>query len=100
MIEDRLILDAVRRLLEGFRPQRIILFGSQARGTADSRSDVALLVVCSIQGSGRALHLARPGLNSWLSCLLSQWTENLFQADLGGPNIHILEQRPALQVFC
>ena len=61
MIEDRLILDAVRRLLEGFRPQRIIVFGSQARGTADSRSDVALLVVCSIQGSGRALHLARPG---------------------------------------
>jgi predicted nucleotidyltransferase len=58
MIEDRLILEAVRRLLEGFRPQRIILFGSQARGTAASRSDVDLLVVCSIQGSRRALMVA------------------------------------------
>jgi predicted nucleotidyltransferase len=37
--------------VEKFHPQRIILFGSQARGTADERSDVDLLVVCSFEGS-------------------------------------------------
>lgn len=40
------ILSQIRqRLVEQFHPQRIILFGSQARGTADSRSDVDLLVI-------------------------------------------------------
>ncbi len=32
------------RLLEKFNPDKIILFGSQARGTADNRSDVDLLI--------------------------------------------------------
>ncbi len=34
------------RLLEKFDPVKIILFGSQARGTADERSDVDLLIIC------------------------------------------------------
>ena len=38
--------EAIRRLVEEFEPERIILFGSQARGTADARSDVDLLVIC------------------------------------------------------
>ncbi len=33
------------RIVRGFNPIRIILFGSQARGDADSHSDVDLLVV-------------------------------------------------------
>ena len=33
------------RIAEKFRPRRIMLFGSQARGTADYHSDVDLLVV-------------------------------------------------------
>jgi len=41
----------------GFRPDRIILFGSQARGEADSRSDIDLLVVCPFEGSRRDLLL-------------------------------------------
>lgn len=36
---------AVERLVAQFHPQRIILFGSQARNTADARSDVDLLVI-------------------------------------------------------
>lgn len=35
----------VERIVDGFNPLRIILFGSQARGTADKRSDIDLLVV-------------------------------------------------------
>src|SRR4030067_251015 len=30
--------------------KKIILFGSQARGTADNRSDIDLLVICPIKG--------------------------------------------------
>ncbi|MEK7398122.1 MAG: nucleotidyltransferase domain-containing protein, partial [Candidatus Poribacteria bacterium] len=36
---------------EGFHPDKIILFGSQARGTADERSDVDILVLCPISGN-------------------------------------------------
>lgn len=40
------ILDeAVGRITRHFNPERIILFGSLARGTADKHSDVDLLVV-------------------------------------------------------
>jgi uncharacterized protein len=53
------VIDEVRsRLVEKFHPQRIILFGSQAKGTADERSDLDLLVICPIQGSRRALMVA------------------------------------------
>ena len=43
----------VRRIVERFHPERIILFGSHARGTAGSHSDVDLLVVMQPQGSKR-----------------------------------------------
>ena len=35
----------VERIVQGFRPLRVILFGSHARGTATLDSDVDLLVV-------------------------------------------------------
>ena len=43
-IEDA-IAEMTRRLVAGFRPKRLILFGSQARGSARPDSDVDLLVV-------------------------------------------------------
>ena len=49
------IREAKRRLVAKFRPEKIILFGSQARGTADSRSDVDLLVVLPFTGNRRRL---------------------------------------------
>jgi predicted nucleotidyltransferase len=52
------ILNSVRdRLVEGFHPVRIILFGSQARQQADTRSDLDLLVICPFSGSRRQLML-------------------------------------------
>ena len=43
----------VKRLIERFDPQEIILFGSHARGTAGPDSDVDLLVIMPVSGSKR-----------------------------------------------
>jgi predicted nucleotidyltransferase len=48
------IHEMTRRLVQGFRPERIILFGSHARGTAGPDSDADLLVVMPIAGSRRS----------------------------------------------
>jgi predicted nucleotidyltransferase len=45
MISEEIIQEAARRLVERFRPDRIILFGSYARGTADDYSDVDFMVI-------------------------------------------------------
>ena len=55
MVAEHILQEATRRLVERFSPNRIILFGSQARGTADDRSDVDLLVICPIHGRKRDL---------------------------------------------
>ena len=43
----------VRRIVRRFHPERIILFGSHARGDASPDSDVDLLVVMPVEGSRR-----------------------------------------------
>ena len=58
MVAQQILEEVTRRLVEGFHPGRIILFGSQARGTADARSDVDLLVICPVSGSRRELMVA------------------------------------------
>ena len=55
MIDDKLLDQTVQRLVGKFQPERVILFGSQARGTADARSDVDVLVVCPVSSSRRKL---------------------------------------------
>ena len=60
-VNEQALRIATERLIAQFRPNRVILFGSQARGTADEHSDVDLLVVCSVgasPGSRRALMVA------------------------------------------
>ena len=47
----------IRRIVRRFHPERIILFGSHARGEAGPDSDVDLLVVMSITGSKRKKQL-------------------------------------------
>ncbi len=58
MVAQRVLQKAVTRLVEQFEPARIILFGSQARGTADDRSDVDLLIICAVDGKKRDLMVA------------------------------------------
>lgn len=52
-VERREIRQMVRRIVSRFDPERIILFGSQARGDAGRDSDVDLLVVMPVEGSRR-----------------------------------------------
>lgn len=46
--DDPVLQEIVRRIVEGWHPERIILFGSRARGDADERSDVDLLVIAPV----------------------------------------------------
>ncbi len=48
------IREMVRRIVAQFQPERIILFGSCARGEVTAESDVDLLVVLPVAGSTRA----------------------------------------------
>ncbi len=43
----------VQRIVRRFHPERVILFGSHARGEAGPDSDVDLLVVMPVEGSRR-----------------------------------------------
>lgn len=57
MISDEIIGKIRKRLVNAFAPEKIILFGSQARGTADDRSDVDILVIGPFEGKRRRLML-------------------------------------------
>ena len=46
-----LVARAVPRLARAFAPERIVLFGSYAKGNVRVRSDVDLLIVTSIDGT-------------------------------------------------
>ena len=43
----------VRRIVKKFKPEKIILFGSYARGTPTRDSDVDLLIIMPVLGSKR-----------------------------------------------
>lgn len=53
----RTIDGMVRCIIERFDPERVILFGSHARGVAGPDSDVDLLVVMPVSGSKREKQL-------------------------------------------
>ena len=55
MVERRAILRFVDRVAELFKPDKIIVFGSYARGTPTPDSDVDLLVVKNHRGPGHYL---------------------------------------------
>jgi len=54
MIEQGILEDIVRRIVEAVRPEKIILFGSAARGSMGPNSDIDLLV---LKGGEDALDL-------------------------------------------
>ena len=55
MVSEDTLKQIATILVGRFHPERVILFGSQARGSADERSDVDILVVCPINGRRRSL---------------------------------------------
>ena len=54
---ERSIEEMVRRIVKRFDPEKIVLFGSHARGSAGPDSDVDLLVVMAVSGSKRKQQL-------------------------------------------
>lgn len=50
----KLINEMVGRIVRQFKPEKVILFGSHASGTAGPDSDVDLLVVMPVSGSKRS----------------------------------------------
>jgi len=61
MIEERQIAELTERIVRGFQPEKVILFGSYASGRADAGSDVDLLVVLPFEG--RPFHKSLEILN-------------------------------------
>jgi len=55
---ERLTDQMVKRIVQRFNPERIILFGSAARGDATPDSDVDLLVVVPVEGLKHEKQLA------------------------------------------
>jgi predicted nucleotidyltransferase len=55
---EKAIKEMVRRIVAQFQPEKIILFGSHARGTAGPDSDVDLLVVMPVSGPKSRIRLA------------------------------------------
>lgn len=49
-VDKNTIEQHVQRIVDEFRPHRVILFGSHARGETTSDSDVDLLIVLPFQG--------------------------------------------------
>lgn len=45
MIDERIVQQAVKRIVAAAQPSRVILFGSHGRGDADAGSDLDLLVI-------------------------------------------------------
>ena len=93
---DPTLQEIVRRLIATYRPERIYLFGSQARGEAAANSDYDLLVVVpdttpeADRQSGRA-YAALWGLGVSADVLV--WTRTAFDARL-----HLRASLPATVV--
>lgn len=47
--------EIVSRIVKRFNPEKIILFGSRARGNTETHSDVDLLVIMPVPGTRRKL---------------------------------------------
>jgi predicted nucleotidyltransferase len=51
LITEAVLQEITQRIVDRFKPHKVILFGSRAAGTARSDSDVDLLVIMPAEGS-------------------------------------------------
>src|SRR5438067_6234752 len=80
----------VKCIVKKFAPERIILFGSQARGDAGPDSDVDLLVVMPVEGSVREkrleISLALPDLPVSVDVIVTTPEKFAWRKDVVGYN--------------
>ncbi len=78
----------VKRIVNKFHPEQVILFGSQARGDAGPDSDIDLLVVMAVEGSVREkrleIALALPDLPIPVDVVLTTPAEFAWRRDVVG----------------
>ena len=72
--------EITRRIVEGFHPQRVVLFGSRARGDAREDSDYDVLIVGPSDDSQRKrvlpVYYALMGLQTGTGVDVVWWTPN------------------------
>ena len=82
------ILLMTNRIIRRFNPERIILFGSHARGEADPDSDVDLLVVMPVEGSKREqqleVRMALPNLGIPVDVIVTRPEDFAWRKDVVG----------------
>ncbi len=99
------IQEMAQRIVDRFHPEKIILFGSHARGTAGPDSDVDLLVIKRVVGSKRKerleIRVALRGIGLAKDVVLATPEEAEKYRDLAGTIIHpalregkVLYERP------
>ncbi|MEK7823518.1 MAG: nucleotidyltransferase domain-containing protein [Candidatus Eisenbacteria bacterium] len=86
------IHEMVRVIVKHFHPEKVVLFGSHARGDAGEDSDVDLLIVMPIEGSRRQkrleIRLALHDLDVPKDVVVVTPTEYESQRDLPGTLVH------------
>jgi len=87
--QETVLAEIVRRLVAACRPERIYLFGSQARGDAGPDSDYDLLVVvpsASLPPHRRDQQAFRALRGVGVAKDVIVWTREEFEARLGAPS--------------
>jgi len=96
--------EAVRRIVETLHPEKIILFGSYARGNPTSDSDVDLLVImetdlpvtCCQPGSPQCMDWSKRASRLLAACSFSNLSSSVFQwfSILNASTPHRSKSRP------
>ena len=87
--------EITRRIVEGFHPQRIVLFGSRARGDARADSDYDVLIVAPSNESQRKrilpVYYALMGLQTHTGIDIVWWTPEEI-VDWQGAQTHFINR--------
>lgn len=90
-VDDALLDEIVGRMRAAGRPQRIVLFGSRARGGARADSDIDLLVIepSNLPRYKRAIPYLKALIGLFPAKDIVVWTPDEVAAWSGNPNVFI-----------
>ena len=83
MIEENKINDIVKRIATNFNPEKIILFGSYAKGNASNDSDLDLIIVqeTKLPRHKRSFDIQKMLIGSMLPMDILVYTNNEFEKE-------------------